>query len=155
MRPVFTHMLVTLGLVTGLWAAGPVHSQSKPAAKAARASPTKSDKPYEVGKASWYGKKFHGKKTASGEQYNMFQFTAAHPKLPLGTVVKVTNLRNRRWVIVRINDRGPVPKSRIIDLSYGAAQILGLGRQGIQRVRLDVVQPTELAFAQPTVAGMQ
>src|SRR5258706_11829393 len=81
-------------------------------------------KPYQVGRASWYGKQFHGRTTASGEPYDMFQFTAAHRQLPLGTWVKVTNMHNGRWVMVRVNDRGPVPESRIIDLSYGAAEML-------------------------------
>jgi rare lipoprotein A len=92
-----------------------------------------------VGTASWYGEDFDGRPTASGEPYNMYDLTAAHPTLPLGTMVKVTNLRNRRSVVVRINDRGPVVEGRIIDVSYGAAQVLKFKAQGIQRVRLDVV----------------
>ncbi len=100
-----------------------------------------SKKPYEVGTASWYGEYFEGKPTASGEPYNMYELTAAHPTLPLGTYVKVTNLRNRRAVVVRINDRGPVVEGRIIDLSYGAAKVLKFQAQGLQRVRLDVVPP--------------
>lgn len=107
-------------------------------------------RPYEVGTASWYGEDFDGKPTASGEPYNMFQLTAAHPTLPLGTLVKVTNLRNRRAVVVRINDRGPVVPGRIIDLSYGAAKVLNFQSRGIQRVRLDVVparkSPTTMAL---------
>jgi rare lipoprotein A len=147
-------VLVIAVLITSAEAARPKDSDSKPAAKAVRAHP-RIHPPYQVGRASWYGKHFHGKMTASGEPYNMFQFTAAHPSLPLGTRVKVTNLHNGRWVIVRVNDRGPVPKSRIIDLSYGAAQILGLRCQGVERVRLDLVQPTEVALAQPVTAGIQ
>jgi len=104
-------------------------------------------RPYQVGRASWYGKFFHGKKTASGEAYDMFRFTAAHPALPLGTLVKVTSLQTGAWVIVRVNDRGPVPKTRIIDLSYGAAQMLGLRHNGVAKVRLDLVEPTEVAMA--------
>lgn len=95
--------------------------------------------PYQVGKASWYGRPFHGRKTANGESYNMFQLTAAHPDLPMGTWVKVTNLRNRKSVVVRINDRGPFVDSRVIDTSYMAAEILGFREQGIVRVRLDVL----------------
>jgi rare lipoprotein A len=108
-------------------------------------------KPYQVGQASWYGKQFHGKATASGEPYDMFQFTAAHRNLPLGTWVKVTNMRNGRWIIVRVNDRGPVPTNRIIDLSYGAAQMLEFRAKGIEKVRLDVLpaQPTVVAVARP------
>jgi peptidoglycan lytic transglycosylase len=104
---------------------------------------TPNAKPYQIGTASWYGKQFNGRSTASGEPYDMFQFTAAHRTLPLGTLVRVTNLRNGETVIVRINDRGPVPKNRIIDLSYGAAQMLGLRARGIQKVRLDIVTPDE------------
>ena len=96
-------------------------------------------KPYQVGKASWYGKSFAGRDTASGEPYDMFRFTAAHKTLPLGTVVKVTEIRTGRWVIVRINDRGPMVPGRIIDLSYGAAQMLGLRGHGVTTVRLDLV----------------
>jgi rare lipoprotein A len=103
------------------------------------------DKAYQIGKASWYGKSFHGKLTATGEPYNMFEFTAAHMQLPLGTYVKVTNLKNNLWVIVRVNDRGPVPAGRIIDLSYGAAQMLRMRAAGVQKVRLDIVQPETLA----------
>jgi rare lipoprotein A len=82
----------------------------------------------------------------------MFQFTAAHRYLPLGTWVKVTNLRNGRWVMVRVNDRGPVLEGRIIDLSYGAASILEFRHKGIERVRLDIVTPQMVAAAQ-SVSG--
>jgi rare lipoprotein A len=95
--------------------------------------------PYQVGTASWYGEYFEGRPTASGEPYNMYDLTAAHMTLPLGTLVRVTNLRNRRSVIVRINDRGPVVPGRIIDLSYNAAHFLRFDQRGIQRVRLDVI----------------
>lgn len=94
--------------------------------------------PYEVGTASWYGEFFQGRTTASGEPYDMNDLTAAHPSLPLGTRVRVTNLRNGRAVILRVNDRGPVVDGRIIDVSYGAAQILGMSGTGVQRVRLDL-----------------
>src|SRR6266704_768576 len=98
-------------------------------------------RPYQVGTASWYGEDFEGKPTASGEPFNMYDLTAAHPSLPLGTLVRVTNLRNRRAVVVRINDRGPIVPGRIIDVSYSAAKVLKFQGQGIQRVRLDVVPP--------------
>ena len=100
-----------------------------------------STRPYQVGTASWYGEDFEGKPTASGEPFNMYDLTAAHPTLPLGTLVKVTNLRNRRTVVVRVNDRGPIVPGRIIDVSYGAAKALKFQAEGIQRVRLDVVPP--------------
>lgn len=105
-------------------------------------------KPYQVGTASWYGEYFQGKPTASGEPYNMFDLTAAHPTLALGSWVRVTNLRNGRAVVVRINDRGPIIPGRIIDVSYNTARALHFKAQGLQRVRLDIVQPeTMLARA--------
>src|SRR6185437_11531714 len=108
---------------------------------AARAKARTATKPYQIGTASWYGHDFEGKPTASGEPYNMYDLTAAHPTLPLGTYVKVTNLRNRRAVVVRINDRGPVVDGRIIDVSYSAAKMLRFHAAGVQRVRLDIVPP--------------
>jgi rare lipoprotein A len=99
-------------------------------------------KAYQVGTASWYGEQFQGRQTASGELFDMRDFTAAHPSLPLGTFVRVTNLRNGKVVVVRINDRGPVVDGRIIDVSYNAARALGFKDRGLQTVRLDVYQPT-------------
>ena len=107
----------------------------------------KQSKPYQVGTASWYGRQFHGKTTASGEPFNMFNLTAAHRTLKLGTWVKVTNMRNGASIIVRINDRGPVPESRIIDLSYEAATLLDLRAYGLQKVRLDIADPETVASA--------
>jgi len=101
---------------------------------------------FQVGRASWYGKVFQHHKTASGEPYDMHDFTAAHRTLPLGSWVKVTNLKNDKSVMVRINDRGPVPKSRILDLSYGAAMILGVGNEGVARIRLDLIETPTVAI---------
>jgi rare lipoprotein A len=106
-------------------------------------------KAYQIGTASWYGEYFQGKTTASGEPFDMRDFTAAHPSLPLGSFVKVTNLRNGKAVVVRINDRGPVVDGRIIDLSRNAASALGFKERGLQRVRLDLYQPTDVALLQP------
>ncbi len=105
-------------------------------------------KPYQVGMASWYGKQFHGRTTASGEDFDMFELTAAHRQIPLGTYVKVTNLRNGKWIVVRVNDRGPFVEGRIMDLSYGAARMLSF-RDGVERVRLDLIQPETVAQARP------
>ena len=102
-------------------------------------------KPYQVGTASWYGKQFHGKTTASGEDFDMFEFTAAHRKLPLGSFVKVTNLKNGKWIIVRVNDRGPYVGNRIMDLSYSAARMLNF-RDGVERIRIDLIQPKNVAM---------
>jgi rare lipoprotein A len=92
------------------------------------------------GLASWYGPGFHGNLSASGEVYNQHAMTAAHPSLPFGTQVRVTNLDNGRSVIVRINDRGPYYGGRIIDLSTAAAQVIGMVHTGVARVRVDVLR---------------
>lgn len=93
----------------------------------------------QVGLASWYGDKEHGRKTASGERFNKNAFTAAHRTLPFGTVARVTNLENGRDVIVKINDRGPFVRGRIIDLSYGSARSIDLIRSGVSRVKVEVL----------------
>src|SRR5713226_7539160 len=111
-------------------------------------------KAYQIGTASWYGEQFQGKQTASGELFDMRDFTAVHPKLPLGTFVRVTNLRNGKAVVVRINDRGPVVEDRIIDVSYNTARVLGFHERGLQRVRLDLVRPASMARLQ-TVASLK
>lgn len=104
-------------------------------------------RPYQVGTASWYGSDFDGRITASGEPFNMYDLTAAHPTLPIGTYVRVTNLHNGRAVVVRINDRGPIIPGRIIDVSYSAARALNFKSRGLQRVRLDIVQPRTVLMA--------
>ena len=103
----------------------------------------------EIGIASWYGRKFHGRLTANGETYDMYAMTAAHKALPLPTVVKVTNLDNGRSIQVRVNDRGPFVDDRLIDLSYAAARALGFHDKGIAPVvveALDEVNHPEMAW---------
>jgi len=97
----------------------------------------------ERGIASWYGKKFHGHRTSSGETYDMFQMTAAHKNLPLPTYVEVRNLRNNRQIIVRVNDRGPFHDNRIIDLSYAAAKKLGITATGTGMVEINAIDPNQ------------
>ncbi len=99
----------------------------------------------EKGVASWYGKKFHGRLTSSGEPYNMYAMTAAHKTLPLPTRVRVTNLQNKRSVVVTVNDRGPFVHNRVIDMSYAAAQQLGMIRDGTAMVSVEA-----LPFDAPT-----
>ena len=94
----------------------------------------------ETGIASWYGDDFHGKLTANGETYNMETLTAAHPTLPLPSMVKVTNLRNGKSVVVRVNDRGPFAKERIIDVSERAADILEFKGQGTTEVKIELLK---------------
>lgn len=94
-----------------------------------------------IGMASWYGGKFHGRQTANGEVYNMNKLTAAHPTLPFGTWVDITNLRNGRTITLRINDRGPFIKGRVIDVSRRAAKKLGFINDGITRVGIRIRRP--------------
>jgi len=175
MRQVLANILVGLVMTTGLLAAQPPNTPGTATSKSEIARPekgngtknsvqakatshrhTRNANVYQVGTASWYGKRFHGKTTASGEPYDMFQFTAAHRRLPLGTLVKVTNLDNGRSVVVRVNDRGPVPRTRIIDLSYGAARVIGLSGHGIEPVSLEIIQPATVAAVTQSqnLAGM-
>src|SRR3954469_18889964 len=145
MRRRIAHGLAIAFLIVGLGAAqGPNISEAKPAPVSSVqnrpiARQQVKTKAYQVGTASWYGENFDGKPTASGEPYDMYDMTAAHLHLPMGSYVKVTNLRNGRAVVVRVNDRGPIVPGRIIDLSYGAASALGYDKRGVQRVRLDLV----------------
>ena len=158
MRRRTAHGLAIACLIVGLGAAqGPNISEAKSAPVSSvqvRPEVRKQvkTKPYQIGTASWYGETFEGKPTASGEPYEMYDMTAAHLKLPMGSYVKVTNLRNGKAVIVRVNDRGPVVPGRIIDLSYGAAQALQFKHRGLQRVRLDLVDPRQLTPVYQTVA---
>jgi rare lipoprotein A len=146
MNRVLSILMAAVFLVASVGAA-PVPNHPVPRASSKSNASQSANRPYQVGNASWYGKKFHGKATASGEDFDMFELTAAHRQLPLGTYVKVTDLRNGKWVIVRINDRGPFVKGRIMDLSYGAARMLDF-HAGVERVRLDVVQPESVASNQ-------
>ena len=104
-----------------------------------RPSPPPSASAERTGEASWYGRPFHGRRTASGEVYDMYKLTAAHPTLPFGARVRVTSLRNGRSVEVRINDRGPAVRGRLIDLSYAAARAIDGVGAGVFPVRLRVV----------------
>ena len=144
-------LVVSLGAAQGPTSSGSKDTQSTTPRNAAAGSKSGSraktihHRAYQVGTASWYGEYFEGRATASGEPYNMHDLTAAHPTLPLGSWVRVTNLHNGRIVYVRINDRGPIIAGRIIDLSYGAAQVLHFQNKGLQQVRLDLASPPEAA----------
>jgi rare lipoprotein A (peptidoglycan hydrolase) len=96
------------------------------------------------GLASYYGKQFHGRKTASGERFNMNSFTSAHRTLPFNTLLRVTNVKNGKSIVVRVNDRGPMKKTRIIDLSLAAAKEIGLVQSGVGKVKIELVDPTEV-----------
>lgn len=102
----------------------------------------------QTGRASWYGKQFHGRRTSSGEPYNMFKMTAAHKRLPIPSYVRVTNRANGKHVIVRVNDRGPFHDARIIDLSYVAARRLDVVAHGSVPVRIETVTPASMRAEQ-------
>jgi len=159
MRRYLAHGLALAFLFASLGAAqGPNISEAKPAPSSSIQSKSEvrnqagKPKPYQVGTASWYGDSFEGKPTASGEPYDMYEMTAAHLTLPLGSLVRVTNLHNGRAIIVRVNDRGPIVPGRIIDLSYSAAEALQFRSRGLQRVRLDLVKSHQQKPAYQTVA---
>ncbi|HEX6771646.1 MAG TPA: septal ring lytic transglycosylase RlpA family protein [Acidobacteriaceae bacterium] len=105
---------------------------------------------FQFGRASWYGHALQGQPTANGEPYDMNAMTCAHRTLPLGSLIRVTNLRNHRSLVVRVNDRGPMIETRVVDLSYAAARRLGFSHRGTVKVRLDLIDtkptPTEVAM---------
>ena len=114
--------------------------------------PFQSLTPYrQRGIATWYGRKFHGKPTSSGERYDMYAMTAAHTILPIPSYARVTNLSNGRSIVVRVNDRGPFHAERIIDLSYAAAYKLGFVNAGSARVEVEAILPRSSAARMPPV----
>jgi peptidoglycan lytic transglycosylase len=137
---------VVSGVVAVTCLSGCFAARSKPAVQPRTAT-------MQVGTASWYGPGFHGNRTSSGEVYDQNELTAAHQTLPLGTHVMVTNLENGRSVEVRINDRGPFAKGRVIDLSYAAARSIGVVGPGTAPVRIEALgsEPVQLAVAAYTV----
>jgi rare lipoprotein A len=109
----------------------------------------------QQGRASWYGRPFHGRKTASGERYDMHALTAAHRTLPLASWVRVTNTANQKTVVVKINDRGPYARGRIIDLSYAAAAALGMRGAGTEKVKIEGLSQQEAREARAQYASNQ
>jgi rare lipoprotein A len=155
MRKAWQYLIITLFFLTTIGCAGKCALLKKPVP----GSYTIKGKTYypmkkvrngytQSGVASWYGPGFHGKKTASGEVYDMYALTAAHSILPLHTVVQVTNLKNKKGIIVRVNDRGPFVDDRVIDLSMGAANKLDIVKPGTAPVRVTVI-----GSAKPRVAS--
>ena len=107
---------------------------------------------FQVGKASWYGTRFQGHKTATGERFDMNAFTCAHRTLPLGSWVRVTNMHNQKSTFLRVNDRGPVAGNLIMDLSYAAAQKLGI--TGLGKVKVEKVNPSDVQMSEALVASL-
>jgi len=139
-RPFTAAAFVLLVTVAGATAHGTEssHAKSDPHAP-------KTHKWIQTGKASWYGRRFQGHRTASGEAFDLNMLTCAHRTLPIGTLLRVTNLTNRRSIMVRVNDRGPVGAGLIVDLSYAAARSLGFNGRGRAHVRLERVDGAEAA----------
>jgi len=130
-------LLVTVaGVATQATADAPAHNDSS----------AHTHKWFQIGRASWYGRRFQGHRTASGEAFDLNMLTCAHRTLPIGSLVRVTNLNNKRSIMVRVNDRGPVPNNKIVDLSYAAARSLGFSNLGSARVRLERVEGAEAAL---------
>ena len=133
--------VAALTLAVGLAGCASLRTAAVPPTAEALPVPRDAEQKVQSGRASWYGAFHQGRPTASGETFDMHQLTAAHPTLPLGTRIRVTNLKNGRSVDVRVNDRGPVVNGRIIDLSYAAAARIGAVSDGVVPVRLRVLSP--------------
>ena len=152
--PVVQAVALALCLTLGVFTASASTAGSKappPVRTSAQLNPSKTPPLLEVysGLATWYGDKHHGRKTASGERYDKNALTAAHKSLPLGTVVRVTNLRNGREVVVRITDRGPFGKGKVIDLSRAAATRINMLRAGVVPVQIEVLTDRKGKVSQP------
>ncbi len=145
------HLSMLFLFVLILLAFGCTTTITGPAAPETSLSSPKAAKVVETfeGTASWYGPEFHGKKTASGEVFDMTDLTAAHKELPMGTTCIVTNLRNNKSVTVRINDRGPFLKDRVIDLSYAAAKVVGMIDTGTAPVKVEVLAEGDVITPEP------
>jgi len=142
MNRIFYQLLV-LGLVVGLLSSCSTAPRYGPGTSKRSTTTKQGKKRYpkvQYGISSYYGEDFHGKTTANGEVFDMYGLTAAHKTLPLNTIIRVTNLENNKSLILRINDRGPYVKGRILDCSYGAALKLGFVGQGTARVKIEVIE---------------
>jgi rare lipoprotein A len=129
--------LALLGVVAAVAACAEKRGPTAPAAVSAEPARR------FVGLASWYGQPHHGRSTASGERYDMYRLTAAHRTLPFGTRLRVTSVENGRSVVVRVNDRGPYVAGRLLDLSYGAAKTLEIVGDGVARVEVVILPPSD------------
>lgn len=137
MKQHFYYILIVIALFSFSCTKSAISTKSKIPSLAAQGKP----EAVITGKASWYGQPFHGRRTANGEKYNMYAFTAAHKSLPFGSRLLVVNLQNNRSLMVRVNDRGPYIGGRILDLSYAAAKELDMVGSGVTPVWVEVYPP--------------
>jgi rare lipoprotein A len=145
-------LVVALGVTATVVASPPAGGVPAKAAISDGTAAKATHRWFQIGKASWYGGKFQGRKTANGERFDMNALTCAHRSLPLGSWVRVTNLRNQKTAYLRVNDRGPVPENLIVDLSYAAAQKLGIS--GLGKVKIETVTATDSKMAEELVASL-
>jgi rare lipoprotein A len=143
---------ITLGLTVSLVASPPVKREIATTNDTHNVGRTAKRHWFQIGKASWYGGSFNGRTTANGEKFDMYGLTCAHRTLPLGSWIRVTNLNNKKSAILRVNDRGPMAASLIVDLSYAAAQRLGV--DGLAKVRIETVTTTDPKMAEMLVAQL-
>jgi peptidoglycan lytic transglycosylase len=146
-------VVITLMLILGVGASA---SDPAPVTKDPATQPVKKAKThhwYQIGEASWYGIRFQGHTTANGEPFDMNALTCAHRSLPLGSWIRVTNLRNHKSIFVRVNDRGPVPEDRVVDLSYAAARAVGI--RGLAKVKLEPVRRGDPKLVRELLAQLQ
>jgi rare lipoprotein A len=147
-------LAVALGLTASVVASPPsAPVMTKSGSPSAKPTTAPKHRWFEIGKASWYGGRFNGRETANGERFDMNALTCAHRSLPLGSWVRVTNLRNKKAVFLRVNDRGPMAESLIVDLSYAAAQRLGIS--GLGKVKIEEISPSDEKMREALVASLQ
>ena len=147
-------LAVALGLTATVVASPPsAPVAAKPGTPSAKPTASPKHHWFEIGKASWYGGSFNGRKTADGERFDMNALTCAHRSLPLGSWVRVTNLHNKKAVLLRVNDRGPMAESLIVDLSYAAAQKLGIN--GLGSVKIEKVSLNDEKMAEALEASLK
>ena len=151
-RAITSGSLLAISLLSLTAAAGSGQAPSPAAAPLHQSAIATVRRWFQVGVASWYGPHFQGRQTANGETFNMHELTCAHRTLPLGTLLRVTNLRNRKSVLVRVNDRGPMVDGRIVDLSYAAAKAVGI--DGLGKVRLEKVSAADPAVQENLLAQL-
>lgn len=143
--PIFICTLITIFLFSAPITGNAGSTQRPYTIKGVKYYPIPSSIGYkETGKASWYGKYFHGRLTSNGEKYDMYSMTAAHKTLPMQTKLLVTNLENGKRTIVRVNDRGPFVSGRIIDLSFSAAKEIGMDHAGVMKVKIEAISDSQL-----------